>query len=101
MKKGEGGTIGVGKRGGGSPMENRNGGVPFNDSFHRPGDQSLTKNIYFPRQLNGYHMVSKILPFFTTNKKCQLKCRKSSIFRIIIANIMIFQSGKSISTIFR
>ena len=63
MKKGEGGTIGVGKRGGGSPMENRNGGVPFNDSFHRPGDQSLTKNIYFPRQLNGYHMVSKILPF--------------------------------------
>ena len=64
MKKGEGGTIGVGKRGGGSSLENR-GGVPsYAESFHRPGDQSLTKNIYFPRQLNGYHMVSKKITVF-------------------------------------
>jgi hypothetical protein len=63
MKKGEGGTIGVGKRSS-INLENGVGGVPFTNataaSFHRPGDQSLTKNIYFPRQLNGYHMVSKL-----------------------------------------
>ena len=53
MKKGEG-TINVGKRG---TLEN--GGGSFT-AFHRPGDQSLAKNIYFPRQLNGYHMVSQI-----------------------------------------
>ena len=74
MKKGEGGTMGVGKRGGGSPLENRGGGVPFTDSFHRPGDQSLTKNIYFPRQLNGYHMVSEVLPFFTINNYFNVIC---------------------------
>ena len=66
MKKGEGGTIGVGKRGGGSSVENRGGGgIPsYTESYHRPGDQSLTKNIYFPRQLNGYHMVSKKITVF-------------------------------------
>ena len=77
MKKGEGGTMGVGKRGGGSPLENRGGGVPFTDSFHRPGDQSLTKNIYFPRQLNGYHMVSEVLPFFTINNHLSLNKNKN------------------------
>ena len=62
MKKGEGGAIGVGKRNS-INLENGVGGIPFTNAtaaaFHRPGDQSLTKNIYFPRQLNGYHMVSK------------------------------------------
>ena len=67
MKKGEGGAIGVGKRNS-INLENGVGGVPFTSAtaaaFHRPSDQSLTKNIYFPRQLNGYHMVSKKITVF-------------------------------------
>ena len=53
MKKGDV-TMNVGKRG---TLENVGGGTPFS-AFPRPGDQSLAKNIYYPRHLNGYHMVS-------------------------------------------
>ena len=57
MKKGEGGGVSAGKRSG--SLENGGGALPYTTaSFHRSGDQSLTKNLYFPRQLNGYHMVS-------------------------------------------
>ena len=64
MKKGEGGTtLGVaGRRTTTSALENGGNTPAFTaaTSFHRPGDQSPTKNVYFPRQLNGYHMVSII-----------------------------------------
>ena len=57
MKKGEGGGVSAGKRSG--SLENGGGALPYTTaSFHRSGDQSLTKNLYFSRQLNGYHMVS-------------------------------------------
>ena len=54
MRKGEG-TINAGKR-----VTAENGGGAPVPAFHRSGDQSLAKNIYFPHQISSYHLVRNI-----------------------------------------